>query len=419
MIVPRRNSLCGWRFGLAVLWTSLILSGCARGPRESMGHFLDNGSDRKLARADSQAEPVSSVTANAPGQTAAVVDPSMNEPAPDSGERLAVDVTDGPSLAVPAVLDEEGSRLEIPPQKEKESSGPKIWDRRMVSAAAETTVNRLKKALSTDTRPEPTPLDPLSRTHPLRVKVDGLHQKAVTLLEAGELQEAKAHAERAVDLSESLALEFLPNEEHPEDLLQRITLAIDELDQAPTAATPPIADMDAVSGRILPTDDGLPIMEMPAIGTGSSSPAMLSGTVAANRPLRLPESTSFKEDNVELNGAVEIGPILGEEPLDPTAKDPFAESELPALASADRLRTRLDSGPLLLSAERRPSTSQVAEAAPLPAFRSTVASRPAPSDPVSPGSGFEWVDLWPLGVLVGLMLFFASGLLLRRLVTGH
>lgn len=424
LVIPIRCDFSHRRqLWLVVLYTGLIMSGCARGPRESMGHLLDNVPSRKHASATTVEQPLSSVTANAPGQ-AGLAAPDESDPAPaartsTSEQTLVAGIEDGPSFGAPSPLESADPIIEIPGDPPKAASGPKIWDRRMVSAAAENTVNRLKKALSTDARRESPAIDPLSRTHPLRVRVDGLQQRAAELLAAGDLQEAKLQAERAVDLSGSLALEFLPNEEHPEDLLQRITVAIDELDQAPSANPrlgAPGADMTVDSEFPLSTTNPL----LPTTDTESlPSHSLNSGTVAANRPLRLASRAETEPSNRNSTELVAMEPILNEDPRGGAGGSSLSERGLAAPTSADRLRLRSESGPLLLPVERRPSTPQVAEAAPLPAFRSTVAPRQVPVDPERLGTGFEWSDLWPLGVLGILMLCFTSGLFLRRLVMGH
>ncbi len=410
-----------WQLWLAVLCTGLITQGCARGPRASMGQLLDNVPSRKSAATATDEKPVSSVTANAPGQAGQF---HSDDPKPivserESQETLVAEIDEGPFSGASSRRQTTEPVLEIPVEPEKAPSGPKIWDRRLVSAAAENTVNRLKKALSTDARRETPAIDPLSRTHPLRVRIDGLQQKAAELLEAGDLQEARVQAERAVELSASLALEFLPNEEHPEDLLQRITTAIDALDQPPSA-NPRLGTLDdepfsesqslpPVVGPLLPLTDG----------ESSNSRLLNLGSVAANRPLRLAARADAEPTSETPAELVAMVPIFEGESRGGSARGSIIDGGMAAPTSADRLRLRGDAGPLLVPAERRPSTSQVAEVAPLPAFRATVAPRPASSDPEKPGTGFEWSDLWPLGVLCVLMLCFVSGLLVRRIVAGH
>ncbi len=322
-------------------------------------------------------------------------------------------------LEVPAQPDTDKPVMDNVAESDKTPGGPKIWDRRMVSAAAENTVNRLKKALSTDARKDATGLDPLSRTHPLRVRIDGLQRKAAESLEAGDLEEAKDQAERAVELSASLALEFLPNEEHPDELLRRITVAIDELDQPPTAnpqfgllTDEPFTDSDEPAPLVAPT---LPAPEADLL----SSTAPNTGTVAANRPLRLASQIASAPLEQSPSELVEIGPILADEARSTSSELLGGDTRIATSSSADRLRLRNEAGPLLITTERRPLTTQVAEAAPLPPFRSAVTPRQAPTDVDHPASGFEWADLWPLGVLGMLLLCFATGLTMRRLVTGH
>lgn len=383
-----------------------------------MGYLLNSGSNRQPAAEATDTQVVSTVTANAPGLTgeaaAESADETLAAAQDNSPSALIADIDDGPVLSVPSASEADDVGIEDSDEPDKPSGGSKIWDRRMVSAAAETTVNRLKRALSTDARRESPALDPLSRTHPVRVKVDGLQQKAVELLEEGDLQEAKAQAERAVDLSESLALEFLPNEEHPEDLLQRIVAAIDALDEAPSVnpllgavVDEPVMESE---GPLLATD---PVLAM-------AEPILSNrGAVAANRPLRLAAQTEVAVKSKDSSDLVEMGPILDTEAQGLSSREQTRDQGLAITSSADRLRLRADTGPLLVSAERRPTTPQIADAAPLPPFRSAVAPRPAPPDSEQPTTEFEWSDLWPLGVLGGVLLCFMSGLFVRRMVTGH
>lgn len=387
-----------------------------------MGNLWDHAPNRKHASADTApVEPLSTVTANTPG-SAIDVDPpdAAAESASASGPSLVEDDADGPILVVATPTGDQPAE----PTAEKEASGPKIWDRRMVSAAAESTVNRLKKALSSDAHSETAPVDPLSRNHPLRVRVDALHQKAAKLLEAGELQEAKTQAERAVELSASLAMEFLPNEEHPEDLLHRITAAIDERDLAPAALVPmfPVEDTEVarpVSPRV-PDESALtPFDAAPTSFDLNVNRETTPGTMAANRPLRLLSQSGSETEEQTTTDLVKIGPILGEEAHSAAIVDPVTAVGLAAPTAADRLRFRGDSGPLLLPTEKRPSTPKVADVAPLPAFPATVAPRQKAVDPDKPATGFEWSDLWPLAVLASLLLLFASTLVLRRVIVGH
>ncbi len=396
---------------LALCAVMLAVCGCVRGPRESVGRLFDSVPSWKQADAVPTAEPESIVSAN----TAL--------PSESSEVSEAVTITENP---VEEKLARVGAEPNLDsfadsdaPRADREPNGPKIWDRRVVSQAAENTVHRLKRALSSDSRPNAATTGEFSRQHPIRVKVDGLHHEAEQLLREGDYHEAKAVAERAVEMAESVALEYLPNEERPDDLLQRILTAIDNQDLAPVAGT-------ASSG----TDESdLPILKLPADdvfetvpvdashgpNSGSSSAASM-GTAAANRPLILPDRAFNQKEPIDL---VVIEPVLSDVAA-PASDGPSAGAVgLKAPFSEPRFLARNEAGPLVVSTEARPAPPQIADVAPLPAFKSGVVPRTQKLVDNHPTFTFVWADLWPLWMLAAVIVVFGTALLGRRLITGH
>lgn len=365
-------------------------------------------------------EPESTVLANTANRTTTAEESplaAVTEP-PVSTEILPLDATEGGSatLTVPPA-----TATEVRPERER--SGPKIWDRRAMSAAAESTVHRLKRALSADSDADVVNVDPITRQDPVRVRVDGLVHEAEDLLEAGDLQDAKVLAERAVELAATVTLDYLPTEERPDDLLQKIVTAIDERDRAPSiGGDTPTLPVLTVPRENLPLnvgDESLapPLESATVITQDEPSPMSL---VAANRPglLSVPLTPSRESDSP--SSLVVMDRIADEGIETPLAIDPVTAVGLAApSATGARLRMNRDAGPLLVAAENRPVPPQVAEVSPLPAYTATAAPRPESLATDAPTFTFVWADLWPLWGLAVVVGIVSLMLLIRRCIAGH
>lgn len=401
--------------GVVTLLVVTVLCGCARSPRASMDQLFSRHPDKPATDTALDEEPGSTVVANTATPVVTSEDSlaaTVTEPQKNSSSPIVEEITEGPHLAVNhrATADE--------PRHERERPIPKIWDRRMMSAAAENTVHRLKRALSADSDNTQTTADGTAQQQqPVRVRVDGLVQEAEELLESGDLQDAKVVAERAADLAATVALDYLPNEERPDDLLQKIVAAIDDRDRAPIGAGEvtgaPILALPADAPVEDSTSERPFSLEIPAEITPSRS------VVAANRPALL--STPLTEITASAPASlVEMSPVLGELNETPEAIDPVTAVGLAApLATGNRLRQNRDAGPLLGSPEARPVLPQIAEVSPLPAYTATAAPRAENLATDAPKFTFLWNDLWPLWGLAIVIGIVGGALLMRRLVTGH
>jgi hypothetical protein len=348
-----------------------------------------------------------------------------------AGESTPVAVTEPPIVTdiLPIDAVESGSSaIPIPPttaaetRSEREKTGPKIWDRRTMSAAAESTVHRLKRALSADSNADLATVDPLTRQHPVRVRVDGLVHEAEELLESGEFQDAKVLAERAANLATTVALDYLPNEERPDDLLQKIVTAIDERDRAPsvTADGPSLPVLELPRDNIKPqavAEEIIPPVETATVKAVRKNHTM--SVVAANRPALLSLPTLPTERTPSPTDLVVMGSIM-EVAETPKLIDPVTAVGIAApSAIGARLRANSEAGPLLVPSESRPVPPQVAEVSPLPAYTSAVAPRAATLATDAPTFTFVWNDLWPLWGLAIVAGIVSLALLARRWVTGH
>lgn len=405
---------CGRITGVVTLLVVTAFCGCARSPRASMDQLFSRHPEKPATDVAVDDEPGSTVVANTATLVVTNEDSlaaTVTEPQKSSSPPTGDDSTAGPNLVVSHHSPSEE------PRHDRERPMPKIWDRRMVSAAAENTVHRLKRALSADSDTNQDQSDGVAQQQPVRVRVDGLVQEAEELLQSGELQDAKVIAERAADLAATVALDYLPNEERPDDLLQKIVAAIDDRDRAPIGAGEvtgaPILALPADAPVEDATAERPFSLEIPAEITPSRS------VVAANRPALL--STPLTEITASApTSLVEMSPVLGELNETPEVIDPVTAVGLAApLATGNRLRQNRDAGPLLGGPEARPVLPQIAEVSPLPAYTATAAPRAENLATDAPKFTFLWNDLWPLWGLAIVIGIVGCALLMRRLVTGH
>ncbi|HET6424862.1 MAG TPA: hypothetical protein VFG20_14325 [Planctomycetaceae bacterium] len=397
--------------GTFALLAGLCLNGCARGPRASMEQLFSRGPTGSEADVLEAAEPESTVSANTATTVVTLEDAApvtITEPLLDSAGIQSEPVAD--TSVMPGQ-----SRVTVEPRPEREKPGPKIWDRRTVSAAAENTVSRLRKALSTDGDANLAVGDLQNREHPVRVRVDGLVHEAEELLESGEIHDAKVLAERAVELAGAVGLNYLPTEERPEDLLQKIVAGIDERDRAPVVnvdGTPlPVLTLPPAEAEAKRTELTPAIVE-------TARTEIVFGAVAANRPALLSAPSVGVESSD--GGLVVMGPISNDLTEPPVPVDPVTAVGLAApSATGTRLRMDRDAGPLLTAAESQPVPPQIADVAPLPAYSTVVAPRPTTLATDAPKFTFIFADLWPLWGLAIVIAVVGAMLAARRWLTGH
>ncbi len=274
-----------------------------------------------------------------------------------------------------------------------------------------TTMQRLRDALSSDVREAVAPIDPFSRQHPLRIRIESLLGRAQSALNDGDLDEARVAAERAVQLSETSALEYLPNEERPEEVLQRIVDRIDSRDLAPSevspdALAPPL--MSTTRIPLLPEPVAEPDSELTDHQRGAdrlTAPLEPAGVIA-NRPrsVELPPSADAEPD-AERSNADEIA--AGTDPVLPM---------LPTEAVTPQVTSRPDQPLLTVPNDPSPAPPQVDEAEPFPHVKRLSGAPTPTASPEPPIVLFIWADLWPLAILGLIVVMCAIGLGLRSLL---
>jgi hypothetical protein len=272
-------------------------------------------------------------------------------------------------------------------------------------------MQELKSALTADAEPDLPEIVPSFNSHPLRLRVDGELRRANELLAAGELAEARRKAQLAVDLSEAAALQFLPNEDRPGDLLRQIEERLAATTQAPR---------EHVEGKL--SNVGAPRPSLPtgeaAFNLRSSPPTIPitppvagEGTVAAN---------------VSLAARQRKDAPVGETPIAVTVEIPAVPGSFAELLS----RVPSPEAPISLNRDTSWPAAPMEDAAPVPA----VAPRPPTVDEIEPVSrdfgttrpavprraastertALHWMDWLPLGVLGLLLCLCGAALGVRR-----
>lgn len=409
----------------------VMTAGCARGPREAVGHFFESVPGIRHRGLEAQRERPSRVAANAAGS----LDDSIGRSTISNADAAPTDGAPSSELPPGAVVLQDPSSSHTTPLRKDPFEEE--------TAAATVAIDRLKQALTADSRPQSAPADPFARQHPARVRIEGLMQQARRALDAGDFSAAQKAAQSAAQWSASTAIEFLPNEERPEELVRRIEAAKGatahfretELAQSP-------ADADAPNRPASPRrpNEELAAAAAAMITNGpgegwktvdGESLAKSQGIVAANRPLRAGVSREMPVLAATVERTIDDSPLFTSPidsipgPPEPALAHTLADSttiELPAADDSPRLgAVDVADQVLLLPRETAPRPSQVADADPLPAFRGSRTANPrvTPTPSLNPSITLEWTDLWPLAVLGGFLALVTAGLLLRRLTTGH
>jgi hypothetical protein len=356
------------------------LTGCTRSPRTSMAQLLDrvpsfgwpNGEEEP---AETTAEPkVTANSATALASNSSVDEPSDSaeadadpfvarlDPAPIITELAPAD----PFLAISGALPEP-----LPDQRMQE----------------------LKAALTADVERDAVQPSTFSSPHPLRLRVDGLLRRARELADAEHYAEARRSAQLAVDLTDALALEFLPNEERPTDLLRQI-------------------DEHLAANRPQPA---LPTVTPALTTTQSETQSDAQGTVAANqaiglRPKRIEEPmvTNAVEADSPGSAAVENADLA------PDAV-PIADEPLLAMSDGARQLPVLDE-PAPLPLDAAPPPPQLDDIEPLPAYRGKKQPRATTTHSAANAARepLHWTDWMPLGALGIILMFSGTALGWRR-----
>lgn len=379
----------GW-----LLAVCITTAGCARAPRPSVSPFWDRVTSFRKAQEETELRP-----ATASANVAQSVEPSPD----DSPVGLAV-LSDhmpfeaaGPELfpddtapIVDGFLTESWSTPELPPLPDD--------DQRL---------RELKHALQADVDQmlgsEDTPRTP----HPMRLRVDSLLRRARDLLNLGRLSEARRNAQLAVDLSDAVALEFLPSEERPVDLLREIDERL--VSEHPENLHPPVIELDT------PWSDD----SDPSKGGMSWEPSTASSVeatrVAANVPLRKPAHPAHCNEGApptqlafETISDTALHPGLTESATEPEhARVPVRWEE-----------QGLDEGSRQ-PAPDAPQLPHIGSIEPLPAFQEQGgrSKREGPSVQRefydAPNNSFYWTDVLAVVALLAVFFVFGTGLGIR------
>lgn len=306
-----------WTVGL--LAGCLLTTGCARGPRLTMSGFTPSISwgqrDEWPAETEAPESEVASVKANV----------AIRPESPAAGSRPVL-----PDLVVPEDIGFAALRPSDPPAEAgfPSDAATPAWDdvvpssRAVASEEPEQRIQELKAALTADAGRQARERELAISEHPLRVRAESLTLRALELFRRGELVGARRAAQQAVEISETGHLDYLPTEERPSSLLNRIDAAINRQASEQQVAQNSSNQYDDV-GRAtleipLPDPETLP----PQVPLLHSSDVPVR--VAANRPVRLrpqeayPELTPHLEDATAHSSATLAGAL--ESPVGETAE---------------------------------------------------------------------------------------------------
>lgn len=379
----------GW-----LLAVCIATAGCARAPRPSVSPFWDRVTSFRKAQEETELRP-----ATASANVALSVDPSTDDSPP--GLALLSDhmpfETSGPELfpddtapIVDGFLAESWSTPELPPLPEE--------DQRL---------RELKNALQADVDHMLSSDDTPRTPQPLRLRVDSLLRRARDLLNVGRLSEARRNAQLAVDLSDAVALEFLPSEERPVDLLREID---ERLMTEHSENLPPLGfELDAaLSDETEPSKGGMS-GESPAVGGKEAK------RVAANVPLRKPADPAPRSEGVPPTEL--IFEAMSETAIHPGLTGGAAEPEHPSMPVRWEEQA-LDEG-VRLTAPDAPQLPEIRSIEPLPAFQEQGGRLKGEGAPVQreiydvQRDSLYWTDVLPIVALMAVLFVFGTGLGIR------
>jgi hypothetical protein len=359
-------------------------SGCVRIPHQSVSRLWDrvrwNAPDESAERNDSP-----TVTANVARITTPGNEPERSPPGEQPASVAAND-------AVPPTI-RNVSESDAPTPDPFAEASPVSPNRR---------IRELKAALSADAEQEAAEPPGMAGSQSLRLRVDGLLRRANELLRVGQLRDARRTAQLAAELSDSAALEFLPTEDRPNDVLREIEDRLQAQLSAMPAGTADSANRPATTADTRPAADV----------EGAAEPQAL-GKVVANGPyvLRDPHESSRLPDAVpEDILTMPALPVLTDDAWKGSA------NERPLLASLPWKEPATDAASAG-TGWTDPLPPTIHAIAPLTTFRArqAAASRSAADPPERVASPwFTWSDGLALVLLALLLSGVGAALQIRR-----
>jgi hypothetical protein len=380
------------RAGLIALCALISLTGCVRMPRQSMSNLWthvptwhrSSGSD-EIAQVK---EP--------PKASANVAQASQSADQPGDSLSAASDAVD----ASPRKSDN------APPAISAVASSEPPADAN-TEAAPRQRIRELKDALTADAESELPRQSALPGAHPLRLRVESLLHKAQELLKVGELREARRIAQRAADLSDSIALEFLPTEDRPNDLLREIDDQLDSTNPVPHGGE--LDETIEARSRPQPSDGDAEFRGDDDVPTVTNT-----GTVAANVPRaihsRRDESPTMSDDS-DLEMLPELMVIPAEIPRHTTHR-----SRLTNLSDREDWNSHGWDSAGTAVPKLAPKPPAIGEIEPLPRFRNRAAVPAAPQEQVAaaPPELLYWTDWLAVGMLAVILAVVGLALGIRR-----
>jgi hypothetical protein len=187
------------------------------------------------------------------------------------------------------------------------------------TATDDSRVAALRNQLATDAASD-TAASLSTNRQPLRLRVDGLVARARSLLQSGQLRDARRNAQLAQDLSESAELEIAPGEGRPTEVLREIEAAIAGATASVGPSVTPRGDAGAdpfwtsslLSSSPLgsPGATGASVAAGSATTTGSPSVSGPVDTAGADLALGMTDPATGAA-NAAANGTAISGPDLG------------------------------------------------------------------------------------------------------------
>lgn len=179
-------------------------------------------------------------------------------------------------------------------------------------------IQQLKAALTADAAQVEQDQVAAAQRHPMQLRAEAMTHWAQELLQLGRLSEARRAALQAIDLSETAKVQYLPNEDRPRDLLERIEAALNQRHDVPQPA--PVPNAETLGGIAEPVNMASPLVPDSAVTPqaheqwlplGRSEPEshvddVHQGLVRANQPVLLPA------ENADLSDMRAAEPILSQ-----------------------------------------------------------------------------------------------------------
>lgn len=371
----------------------IALAGCARAPRPAGSPFWERVTSFRKAQEENELRPATasanvaqSVDLSADDSPVGLAVLSDHTPFETSDPELFPDDT---APIVDGFLAESWPTAELPPSPEE--------DQRL---------QELKHALQADVDQLLSSEDTSRTPHPLRLRVDALLRRARDLLNVGRLSEARRSAQLAVDLSDAVALEFLPSEERPVDLLREIDERL-VLEQPENPASFGSEHDTAQSDDSDHSQGGM-------TWEPSTASGMEASRVAANVPLGRPANLAPRLERApptelifETMPESALHPGLAEDATEPEPAVPLQWEE-----------QGLDEGSRL-PAPHAPHPPQLGSIEPLPAFQEQGGRVEGGTAWIqkefhgAPGNSFYWTDVLPMVALLVVLFIFGTGLSIR------